>query len=103
MQDIHGEDAYPYNLASFADLVDWSVSEDEELRVCETGWKATELSASVEHPLFFTDDSSFLGNGPNYTLRSHKPRRWMRSSEQTGDRKSQVCTAPRGVFVMRSP
>jgi len=59
--DIPEADVYLYNLASFADLVGSGVSDDEDVRVFETGWKGAEVSAWVEHPLFLTDDKSLLG------------------------------------------
>jgi len=59
--DIPEADVYLYNLASFADLVGSGVSDDEDVRVFETGWKGAEVSAWVENPLFLTDDTSLLG------------------------------------------
>ncbi|MGV7242117.1 hypothetical protein [Caballeronia sp. M23-90] len=59
--DIPEADVYLYNLVSFADLVGSGVSDDEDVRVFETGWKGAEVSAWVEHPLFLTDDTSLLG------------------------------------------
>ncbi|WP_438396926.1 hypothetical protein [Caballeronia sp. DA-9] len=59
--DIPEADVYLYNLASFADLVGSGVSDDEDVRVFETGWKGAEVSAWVEHPLFLTDDTSLIG------------------------------------------
>ncbi|WP_345814209.1 hypothetical protein AAGS40_07445 [Paraburkholderia sp. PREW-6R] len=61
---IHGISAdkvWLSNLASFKELVDIGVSEDEELRVFELAWKDANVSAWVEHPLFLTDDPSLLG------------------------------------------
>ncbi|SAL45806.1 hypothetical protein AWB64_04833 [Caballeronia sordidicola] len=58
--DMPEADVYLYNLASFADLVGSGVSDDEDVRVFETGWKGAEVSAWVEHPLFLTDDTSLL-------------------------------------------
>lgn len=49
------------HFASFRDLVDIGVSEDEDLRIFELSWKDETVSAWVEHPLFLTDDSSLLG------------------------------------------
>ena len=43
--DITEADVYLYNLASFADLVGSGVSDDEDVRVFETGWKGAEVSA----------------------------------------------------------
>ncbi|WP_438397020.1 hypothetical protein [Caballeronia sp. DA-9] len=59
--DIPEADVYLYNLASFADLIGSGVSDDEDVRVFETGWKGAEVSAWVERPLFLTDDTSLLG------------------------------------------
>jgi hypothetical protein len=50
-----------YGLASFADLINSGVSDDEDMRVFEIGWKGPRVSASAEHPLFLTDDTSILG------------------------------------------
>ncbi|MFM0171349.1 hypothetical protein [Paraburkholderia sediminicola] len=49
------------NLASFCELVDVGVSEDEELRIFEMAWKGADVSAWAEHPLFLTDDPSLIG------------------------------------------
>ena len=54
-------DASLCKLASFRELVDIGVSEDEDLRIFEMAWKGTDVSAWAEHPLFLTDDSSLLG------------------------------------------
>ncbi|MFL9900850.1 hypothetical protein PQR75_25190 [Paraburkholderia fungorum] len=48
-------------LASFRELVDSGVSEDEELRIFEMAWKGADVSAWAEHPLFLTDDPGLLG------------------------------------------
>jgi hypothetical protein len=48
-------------LASFRELVDSGVSEDEDLRIFEMAWKAADVSAWAEHPLFLTDDPGLLG------------------------------------------
>ena len=58
--DIEPE-VYLYNLASFVDLIDSGVSDDEDLRIFELGWKGPMVSVWAEHPLFLTDDSSLLG------------------------------------------
>ncbi|MGF6773579.1 hypothetical protein P3T18_006093 [Paraburkholderia sp. GAS199] len=49
------------NLASFRELVDIGVSEDEDLRIFEMAWKGADVSAWAEHPLFLTDDPGLLG------------------------------------------
>jgi hypothetical protein len=59
--DIEPPEVYLYNLASFVDLVDSGVSDDEDLRIFELGWKGPMVSVWAEHPLFLTDDSSLLG------------------------------------------
>jgi hypothetical protein len=59
--DIDPPEVYLYNLASFVDLVDSGVSEDEDLRIFELGWKGPTVSVWAEHPLFLTDDASLLG------------------------------------------
>jgi hypothetical protein len=59
--DIDPPEVYLYNLASFVDLVDSGVSDDEDLRVFEIGWKGPTVSVWAEHPLFLTDDASLLG------------------------------------------
>ncbi|QIE30392.1 hypothetical protein [Caballeronia sp. SBC2] len=59
--DIEPPEVYLYNLASFVDLVDSGVSDDEDLRIFELGWKGPMVSVWTEHPLFLTDDSSLLG------------------------------------------
>jgi hypothetical protein len=59
--DIDPPEVYLYNLASFVDLVDSGVSDDEDLRIFELGWKGLTVSVWAEHPLFLIDDSSLLG------------------------------------------
>jgi hypothetical protein len=59
--DIDPPEVYLYNLASFADLIDSGVSDDEDIRVFEIGWKGPNVSVWAEHPLFLTDDASLLG------------------------------------------
>jgi len=59
--DIDPPEVYLYNLASFVDLVDSGVSDDEELRIFELGWKGPTVNAWAEHPIFLTDDTSLLG------------------------------------------
>lgn len=49
-----------YNLDSYRDLVDKGVSDDEDLRVFETGWKGVEVSSWVERPLFLTADQTLV-------------------------------------------
>ncbi|WP_144108217.1 hypothetical protein [Paraburkholderia sp. BCC1886] len=61
---IHGVAAHNvhlHNLASFHELVDAGVSEDEDLRIFEVAWKGADVSAWAEHPLFLTDDPGLLG------------------------------------------
>jgi hypothetical protein len=61
---IHGvatQEVSLCKLASFRELIDIGVSEDEDLRVFEMAWKGESVSAWAEHPLFLTDDSSLLG------------------------------------------
>ncbi|MFM0034576.1 hypothetical protein [Paraburkholderia strydomiana] len=61
---IHGVATHEVSLcklASFRELIDIGVSEDEDLRVFEMAWKGESVSAWAEHPLFLTDDSSLLG------------------------------------------
>jgi hypothetical protein len=50
-----------YNLASFRELIDSGVSEDEDLRVFELAWDGPHVSAWADHPLFLTDDATLLG------------------------------------------
>jgi hypothetical protein len=62
--DIEEVDVYVFNLASFVDLVDLvdsGVSDDEDVRIFEIGWKGSDVSVWAEHPLFLTDDASLLG------------------------------------------
>ena len=49
------------DLASFREMVDIGVSEDEDLRIFEMAWKGADVSAWAEHPLFLTDDPGLLG------------------------------------------
>ncbi|HZZ14031.1 MAG TPA: hypothetical protein VFE79_25350 [Paraburkholderia sp.] len=49
------------DLASFRELVDAGVSEDEDLRIFEMAWKGADVSAWAEHPLFLTDNAGLLG------------------------------------------
>ena len=58
---IAPDDVYLYNLASFRELIDSGVSEDEDLRIFEIAWKGPNVSAWAEHPLFLTDDPTLLG------------------------------------------
>jgi hypothetical protein len=61
---IHGmavKDVSLRNLASFRELTDIGVSEDEDLRIFELAWKGADVSAWAEHPMFLTDDPSLLG------------------------------------------
>jgi hypothetical protein len=61
LYDIDPPEVYLHNLASFVDLVDLGVSDDEDLRVFEIGWKGSKVSVWAEHPQFLTDDASLLG------------------------------------------
>lgn len=61
IQGIEAHDVHLCNLASFRELVDIGVSEDEDLRIFEVAWKGADVSAWAEHPLFLTDDPSLLG------------------------------------------
>lgn len=54
-------DVHLYNLSSYQDLVEAGVSEDEDLRVFELGWKGPAVAIWAENPLFLTDDSTLLG------------------------------------------
>jgi hypothetical protein len=58
---ISPDDVCVYNLASFRELIDSGVSEDEDLRLFEVAWEGSNVSAWAEHPLFLTDDSTLLG------------------------------------------
>ena len=49
------------NLASFRELVDIGVSDDEDVRIFELAWKGPQVSAWAEHPLFLINDPSLLG------------------------------------------
>lgn len=61
LYDIDPLEVHLYNLASFTDLINLGVSDDEDMRVFEIGWKGTSVSAWAEHPLLLTDDTSLLG------------------------------------------
>jgi hypothetical protein len=61
IHSIAPDDVYLFNLASFRDLIDSGVSEDEDLRIFEIAWKGPNVSAWAEHPLFLTDDPTLLG------------------------------------------
>lgn len=58
---IPAENMQIKELASFRELVDRGVSEDEDLRIFEIAWKDADVSAWAEHPLFLTDDPGLLG------------------------------------------
>jgi hypothetical protein len=61
---IHGISSHKVhlsNLASFHELVEIGISEDEDLRIFEVAWKGASVSAWVERPLFLTDDPGLLG------------------------------------------
>jgi hypothetical protein len=60
LYDIDPQAVHLYNLASFTDLINSGVSDDEDMRVFEIGWKGPNVSAWAEHPLFLTDDTSLL-------------------------------------------
>ena len=61
LYDIDPLEVHLYNLASFTDLINSGVSDDEDMRVFEIGWKGPNVSVWAEHPLFLTDDTSLLG------------------------------------------
>ncbi|WP_158935629.1 hypothetical protein [Burkholderia sp. S171] len=61
LYDIDPLEVHLYNLASFTDLINSGVSDDEDMRVFEIGWKGPSVSAWAEHPPFLTDDTSLLG------------------------------------------
>jgi hypothetical protein len=61
---IHGiapDNVCLYNLASFRELIDSGVSEDEDLRIFEVAWEGPNVSTWATHPLFLTDDATLLG------------------------------------------
>ena len=59
--DIDPLEVHLYNLALFTDLINSGVSDDEDMRVFEIGWKEPSVSPWAEHSLFLTDDISLLG------------------------------------------
>jgi hypothetical protein len=61
LYDIDPLEVHLYNQASLADLINSGVSDDEDMRVVEIGWKGPNISAWAEQPLFLTDDTSLLG------------------------------------------
>ena len=61
LYDIDPLEVHLYNLASFTDLINSGVSDDEDMRVFEIDWKGPNVSVWAEHPLFLTDDTSLLG------------------------------------------
>lgn len=61
IHNIAPDDVCLYNLASFRELVDRGVSEDEDLRIFEVTWEGPNVSTWAEHPLFLTDDATLLG------------------------------------------
>jgi hypothetical protein len=67
--DLRQDDIYIFSLASFGDLIELGVSDDEDLRVFEMCWKDSTVSVWAKHPLFFTDDKSLLGKW--LELRAH--------------------------------
>ncbi|MCX4175665.1 MULTISPECIES: hypothetical protein [Paraburkholderia] len=50
-----------YNLDSYRDLTDKGVSEDEDLRVFESGWQGDTVILWAERPLFLTADPTLVG------------------------------------------
>jgi hypothetical protein len=58
---IAPHDVSLHGLASFRDLIDGGVSEDEDLRIFEVAWEGASVTVWAEHPLFLTDDPSLLG------------------------------------------
>jgi hypothetical protein len=61
MYSVSPDDVSLYNLHSFDELVGFGVSEDEDLRVFETGWSGTQVTGWATEPLFLTNDVSLLG------------------------------------------
>ena len=61
LYDIDPLEVHLWNLASFTDLINLGVSDDEDMRVFEIGWKEPSVSPWAEHSLFLTDDISLLG------------------------------------------
>ena len=61
LYDIDPLEVHLYNLASFTDLINSGVSDDEDMRVFEIDWKGPNVSVWAEHPLFLTDATSLLG------------------------------------------
>jgi hypothetical protein len=61
LYDIDPQEVHLYNLASFTDLINSGVSDDEDMRVFEIGWKGPNVSAWAEPPMFLTDDTLLLG------------------------------------------
>jgi hypothetical protein len=59
--DIDPSSIFLYNLASFVDMVESGVSDDQDLRIFEIGWNGLIVRVWAEHPLFLTDDASLLG------------------------------------------
>jgi hypothetical protein len=51
LDGIATEDVCLYNLASFRELVDIGVSDDEDLRIFETGWQGPNVIAWAEPPI----------------------------------------------------
>ncbi|AJZ56343.1 hypothetical protein [Paraburkholderia fungorum] len=49
-----------YNIDSYRDLTDKGVSEDEDMRVFETGWKGNAVVNWAERPLFLTADPTLV-------------------------------------------
>jgi hypothetical protein len=49
-----------YNLDSYRDLTDKGVSEDEDMRVFETGWKGDTVASWADRPLFLTADPTLV-------------------------------------------
>ena len=49
-----------YNLVSYRDLVERGLSDDEDLRIFETGTQGNEFTDWVERPLFLTADPTLV-------------------------------------------
>jgi hypothetical protein len=55
---IHSDELELFNLASYRDLVDAGVSDDEDMRIFETAWRGPDITGWTTRPLFLTYDSS---------------------------------------------
>jgi hypothetical protein len=58
ISSIHPDELELFNLASFRDLVDAGVSDDEDLRIFETAWRGPIVTGWTIRPLFLTYDAS---------------------------------------------